>query len=78
MKKLLGLILALLLAMSAFGPLASATELPLTVAGPDDASAKFEMWSFVDAHNAFYAQMVDEWNKRNADRTIQINFTTYP
>ncbi len=76
MKKLLGLFLALALLLSSC--VAFAEGQPLTVAGPDDASAKFEMWSFVDAHNTFYAKMVDEWNKLNPDRTIQINFTTYP
>jgi hypothetical protein len=22
-----------------------------------------EMWSFVEAHNSFYAKMLDQWNK---------------
>lgn len=78
MKKMLALLMMLALAMTTFGSFAAAEEAPLTVAGPDDATAKFEMWSFVDAHNTFYASMVDEWNKLNPDRTIQITFTTYP
>ena len=37
-----------------------------------------ECWSFVEAHNTFYAQMVEKWNAANPDRTIEITFTTYP
>ena len=37
-----------------------------------------ECWSFVEAHNTFYAIMVDKWNEANPDRTIEITFTTYP
>lgn len=37
-----------------------------------------EMWSFVAAHNAFYADMVEKWNEENPDRTIEVTFTTYP
>ncbi|HEX3077555.1 MAG TPA: extracellular solute-binding protein [Lachnospiraceae bacterium] len=45
--------------------------------GPDDAT-HFEMWSFVELHNTFYAGMLEKWNKANPDRQIQITFTTYP
>lgn len=37
-----------------------------------------ECWSFVEAHNTFYAKMVDKWNEANPDRTIEVTFTTYP
>ena len=37
-----------------------------------------EMWSFVEAHNTFYAGMLEKWNEQNPDRTIEITFTTYP
>lgn len=37
-----------------------------------------ECWSFVEAHNTFYAQMVEKWNSANPDRTIEVTFTTYP
>lgn len=50
----------------------------VTTVGPDDATAKFELWSFVDLHNEFYGKMVDLWNEQNPDKTIQITFSTYP
>lgn len=50
----------------------------VTTVGPDDATAKYELWSFVDLHNEFYGKMVDLWNEQNPDRTIQITFSTYP
>lgn len=79
MKKLVSLLLALCMLLSLGVASAEIADVePLTVAGPDDATAKWDMWSFVDAHNEFYAQMVDKWNAENPDRTIQITFTTYP
>ncbi|MCR5776200.1 MAG: extracellular solute-binding protein [Lachnospiraceae bacterium] len=49
----------------------------VTTVGPDSGT-HMEMWSFVEAHNTFYAQMLDKWNEQNPDRQIQITFTTYP
>ncbi|MCD8074709.1 MAG: substrate-binding domain-containing protein [Lachnospiraceae bacterium] len=49
----------------------------VTTVGPDDGT-HFELWSFVDVHNEFYANMVNEWNELNPDRPIQITFSTYP
>ncbi|WP_349671619.1 extracellular solute-binding protein [Lacrimispora sp.] len=45
--------------------------------GPDSGS-HLNMWSFVELHNTFYADMLERWNKENPDRQIQITFTTYP
>lgn len=47
-----------------------------TVGDPN--GTHMECWSFVEAHNTFYAQMVEKWNEENPDRTIEITFTTYP
>ena len=58
MKKFVALLLVLTLCLSAciFTASAEIADVePLTVAGPDDATAKWDMWSFVDAHNEFYA-----------------------
>jgi len=37
-----------------------------------------ELWTFVDAHAAFYNKMVESWNEQNPDRTIELTSTTYP
>lgn len=47
-----------------------------TVGDPN--GTHMEMWSFVEAHNTFYAGMLEKWNAANPDRTIEITFTTYP
>ena len=44
----------------------------------DPNGTHMEMWSFVEAHNTFYAKMLQKWNEENPDRTIEITFTTYP
>ena len=49
----------------------------VTTVGPDSGT-KMEMWSFVELHNTFYAQMLEKWNEENPDRQIQMTFTTYP
>ncbi|SFK93073.1 carbohydrate ABC transporter substrate-binding protein, CUT1 family [Lachnospiraceae bacterium KH1T2] len=49
----------------------------VTTVGPEDGT-KMQMWSFVEAHNTFYASMLEKWNEQNPDRQIQITFTTYP
>ena len=49
----------------------------VTTVGPEDGT-HFELWSFVDVHNEFYANMVNEWNAQNPDKQIQITFSTYP
>ena len=49
----------------------------VTTAG-DESGTHFEMWSFVAAHNAFYAKMVDKWNDANPDKKIFVTFSTYP
>jgi len=47
-----------------------------TVGDPN--GTHMECWSFVEAHNTFYAAMVEKWNEENPDRTIEVTFTTYP
>ena len=49
----------------------------VTTVGPDSGT-HFEMWSFVELHNTFYASMLEKWNAANPDKQIQITFTTYP
>lgn len=49
----------------------------ITTVGPDDGT-HFEMWTFVDLHQTFYANMVEEWNAANPDKQIQITFSNYP
>lgn len=49
----------------------------VTTVGPDTGT-NMEMWSFVEMHNTFYAQMLEKWNEENPDRQIQMTFTTYP
>lgn len=44
----------------------------------DPNGTHMEMWSFVEAHNTFYAKMLEKWNEENPDRTLEITFTTYP
>ncbi|WP_130837725.1 ABC transporter substrate-binding protein [Lachnoclostridium sp. Marseille-P6806] len=56
---------------------AEAEPTAVTTVGPDSGT-KMEMWSFVEAHNTFYAGMLEKWNEENPDRQIQITFTTYP
>ena len=83
-KKLLAMLLASAMVMSvgtvAFAEEAETEAAPTAVltVGPDDAVGKFELWSFVDLHNTFYANMVEEWNALNPDKTVQITFSTYP
>lgn len=58
---------------------ASSVITPTAVTTEGDANGThMEMWSFVEAHNSFYAKMLDQWNKANPDRTLEITFTTYP
>jgi arabinosaccharide transport system substrate-binding protein len=49
----------------------------VTTVGPDDAT-HLEMWSFVELHNTFYAEMLELWNEKNPDKQLNITFTTYP
>lgn len=37
-----------------------------------------EMWTFVELHAQHYGTMVEQWNKENPDKTIEITCTTYP
>lgn len=55
---------------------AAEAEAVSTVGDPN--GTHMEMWSFVEAHNTFYAGMLEKWNEANPDRTIEITFTTYP
>ena len=82
MKKWLAIAMAA--AMVAAMPMAAMAEEAetevvgdVTTVGPEDGT-HFDLWAFVDVHNNFYANMVNEWNEENPDRPIQITFTTYP
>ena len=86
-KKLLAVLLtAALAAVSLGGCGSNATageevaegepEAVTTVGDPN--GTHLEFWSFVEAHNTFYALMVEKWNEANPDRTIEVTFTTYP
>ena len=58
---------------------AASTDTATAVTTVGDANGThMECWSFVEAHNTFYAKMVEAWNAANPDRTIEITFTTYP
>ena len=49
----------------------------ISTVGPANGT-KMELWTFVDLHSQHYAAMLEEWNKANPDRQIQITFVTYP
>ena len=44
----------------------------------DPNGTHMEIWTFVEAHNTFYAKMLEKWNEENPDKTLEITFTTYP
>lgn len=54
---------------------ASADE--ISTVGPEDAT-HLEMWTFVELHSQFYADMLEQWNEENPDKQFNITFTTYP
>ena len=44
----------------------------------DPNGTHIELWTFIDAHAAFYGKMAEEWNAANPDRTIELTATSYP
>lgn len=56
---------------------AEAAPTDVKTVGPEDGT-HLEMWSFVSAHNDFYALMLEKWNEANPDKQLNITFTTYP
>ena len=56
----------------------AAEDAPVVSTYGDANGAHLELWTFVDAHAAFYGGMVDKWNAANPDKTIQLTTTTYP
>ncbi|MDO5336100.1 MAG: extracellular solute-binding protein [Eubacteriales bacterium] len=56
---------------------AEAEATAVTTVGPEDGT-HFELWTFVDLHNEFYAKMVEEWNELNPDKQLNVTFSTYP
>ena len=46
----------------------------VTTVGAEDGT-HFEMWSFVDVHNEFYAKMVEQWNEENPDDKTEAEMT---
>lgn len=63
---------------AAEGEESTEVEATAVVSAGDENGTHMEMWSFVEAHNTFYAGMVDKWNEANPDRTVYVTFTTYP
>ncbi|BCJ93121.1 putative arabinose-binding protein [Anaerocolumna cellulosilytica] len=49
----------------------------ITTVGPEDGT-HLEMWTFVELHSNFYAEMLNTWNQKNPDKQLNITFTTYP
>jgi arabinosaccharide transport system substrate-binding protein len=49
----------------------------ITTVGPEDGT-HLEMWTFVELHSNFYAEMLEKWNAENPDKQLNITFTTYP
>ncbi|MGB8454645.1 MAG: extracellular solute-binding protein [Anaerocolumna sp.] len=49
----------------------------ITTVGPEGGT-HLEMWTFVELHSNFYAEMLEQWNKENPDKQLNITFTTYP
>ncbi|MCR5451064.1 MAG: extracellular solute-binding protein [Lachnospiraceae bacterium] len=56
----------------------AAGEDVVTSTAGDPNGTHFELWTFVELHGTFYLNMVEEWNKQNPDKTIEITATTYP
>lgn len=57
---------------------ASTEDAPVVSTYGNSGGTHLELWTFVDAHAAFYGKMVEEWNKNNPDKTIELTATTYP
>ncbi len=49
----------------------------ISTVGPEDGT-HLEMWTFVELHSDFYAEMLEQWNKEHPDKQLNITFTTYP
>jgi len=49
----------------------------ISTVGPEDGT-HLEMWTFVELHSSFYAEMLEKWNAENPDKQLNITFTTYP
>ena len=49
----------------------------ITTVGPEDGT-HLELWTFVEMHSTFYAEMLELWNAANPDKQLNITFTTYP
>lgn len=56
----------------------SSEEEPTVVTAGDENGTEFEMWTFVELHAQFYQEMVEEWNKQNPDKTINLKMTVLP
>ena len=56
----------------------SSEEEPTVVTAGDENGTEFEMWTFVELHAQFYQEMVEEWNKKNPDKTINLKMTVLP
>lgn len=46
--------------------------------GAGEGAEELDMWVFVELHGKFYEKMVQEWNKENPDKQIELSVTAYP
>ena len=44
----------------------------------DPNGTHLDLWTFVELHGTFYRDMVEQWNKENPDKTIELTTITYP
>lgn len=53
-------------------------EEPVVSTYGDKSGTHLDLWTFVDAHAAFYGNMVEKWNEENPDKKLEMTATTYP
>lgn len=44
----------------------------------DENGTHLSLWTFVDVHATFYGKMVEMWNEKNPEQTIQLEAIAYP
>src|SRR5690554_1922967 len=83
-KKRLALLLAMVMLASVFLVACSDSD-PNTVSPgentepPKDAEpTPLNFWTFEELHTAFYQEGVDDWNKANPDRPVELVSEAYP
>ncbi len=63
---------------SGSGTETSTEDEPVVSTYGDSGGTHLELWTFVDAHAAFYGEMVEKWNAENPNDQIELTATTYP